>query len=384
MSTDTETTPPATVRVLVGEPVADGWKLREDPLVAASYPSEPPKEWFENPKLAGPTMLVIEDSGRVYGHAADWKIPHLGLPGRYAPKSRTNYRYFLSGNTKTAEGDVVRTGHLTVGGGHADLQASAADAKSWYDDVSTCFADVTCGEDEFGWWVAGALRPDVTPSQVRAARGSSLSGDWRPVREGLEAVAAHAVNTPGFGIPQPLAQVASAADGTEHVTALIAAGMILPHITIPSTTQDDSTAHEEDAAMAKTDTTTKDTVEEPEAVEAPVAEEEATSEEQESHPAGNLVSIRDGEFVGLVADTDTHDPATVAVQIEVPRELVAAASPEQRALVSSAVQQKMRDRELDARFSELAGRVTAAESAAEKAWSHARGVEAMSDLDGII
>ena len=60
------------------------------------------------------------------------------------------------------------------------------------------------GEDEYGIWVAGAVRPDATEEQIRKLRASSISGDWRNIGGQLELVAALCVNQPGF----PLAVVA--------------------------------------------------------------------------------------------------------------------------------------------------------------------------------
>ncbi len=71
-------------------------------------------------------------------------------------------------------------------------------------------------EDAYGIVVAGAMRPNVTPEQVRELRASPLSGDWRPLQGRSELVALLAVNTPGFLIPR----VASG--------ALVAAGFF-PH-----------------------------------------------------------------------------------------------------------------------------------------------------------
>ena len=76
------------------------------------------------------------------------------------------------------------------------------------------------GEDEYGIWFAGALRPDATPEQVRKLRAASVSGDWRNMGSGLELVAALAVNQPGY----PLAQVASG-----HPEAMVATGATVMH-----------------------------------------------------------------------------------------------------------------------------------------------------------
>jgi hypothetical protein len=57
---------------------------------------------------------------------------------------------------------------------------------------------VRCGEDNFGIWMAGALRPDVEPLKIRALMASDVSGDWRRIGSSLELVGVLAVNVPGF------------------------------------------------------------------------------------------------------------------------------------------------------------------------------------------
>jgi hypothetical protein len=187
-------------------------------VVAGAIPLEPPAEWFKKPKLDGPTPLTIDDDGRVFGHIAAWHVDHIGMAfGTRPPRSRSNYAYFHTGALRTAEGENVPVGQLTLAGGHAGLEASADEAVRHYDDTASAFADVHAGEDAFGIWVAGALRPGTTPEQVRAARASAPSGDWRPINGRLELVAVCQVNVPGFPIAR--ARVASG-----QVMALVAAG----------------------------------------------------------------------------------------------------------------------------------------------------------------
>jgi hypothetical protein len=110
-----------------------------------------------------------------------------------------------------------------MGTGHASTRpnVSAAAAIAHYENTGSTVADVAAGEDEFGIWVAGALRPSVTAEQIRELRGGSLSGDWRNIKGSLEMVAALAVNVPGF--PVPRIQASLAASGTQM--ALVAAGI---------------------------------------------------------------------------------------------------------------------------------------------------------------
>jgi len=182
------------------------------------FPVAPPDEWFVNPELDGPTPLTVDDDGRVYGHIATRDVAHIGLPGKvHAPKSRSGYAYFKTGELVTASGARVQVGQLTLAGGHASMQADASAAVAHYDQTGSACADLNIGDDRFGIWVAGALRPEVTPSQLRTLRASAPSGDWRPINGRLELVACCQVNVPGF--PVVRATVASGA-----ITALVAAG----------------------------------------------------------------------------------------------------------------------------------------------------------------
>ena len=187
-------------------------------MVAGAIPINPPSDWFKKPVLNGPTPLTVTDEGQVYGHIASWETDHIGLSrGTKPPRSRSNYAYFHTGVCKTMEGTDIPVGQLTLAGGHASLEASASEAVRHYDDTASAVADVHAGEDQYGIFVAGALRPGCTPDQIRSLRASAPSGDWRPIRGSLELVAVCQVNVPGFPIAR--ARVASGA-----VMALVAAG----------------------------------------------------------------------------------------------------------------------------------------------------------------
>lgn len=187
-------------------------------LVAGMIPVTPPKEWFDNPKLTKPTALTVSDDGKVYGHIAAWHVDHIGMAfGTKPPRSRSNYAYFHTGVVRADDGTDMPVGQLTLAGGHASLEASAHEAVRHYDDTASAIADVHAGEDAYGIWVSGALRPGTTPEQIRSLRASAPSGDWRPIKGGLELVAVCQVNVPGFPIAR--ARVASG-----QVMALVAAG----------------------------------------------------------------------------------------------------------------------------------------------------------------
>lgn len=206
--------------LVVPQTQAEPWRLLA--LVAAGAPVRPPREWFADPQFDGLTALTIDDDGRVYGHLAPWGSEHRGIPGAEPPRSETGYAHFHLGAVRCEDGTDVPTGTLTIGTGHAPTRGiSAHAAAEHYDHTGSAWADVRAGEDAYGIWVAGAVRPDVDEITLRRARGSALSGDWRRFAPGapLEMIAALSVNVPGFAIPRP-SLVASCGE----VVALVAAG----------------------------------------------------------------------------------------------------------------------------------------------------------------
>ena len=211
---------------------------------AVTIPVAPPKDWFKDPGLSRGTPLTVTSDGRVYGHLALWDACHIGDPSGPGvcvapPRSGTGYTLFHLGELETAEGDIVPVGKITLGTGHASLQASRGAATAHYDNTGMVVADVRAGEDGHGIWISGALRPSVSEAQVRELRAAGVSGDWRRYRNALELVAALAVNVPGFPIPRVAALVAPELDGDERVT-LVAAGLHAP--LVPGMTDDEAHA----------------------------------------------------------------------------------------------------------------------------------------------
>lgn len=187
-------------------------------MIAGAIPVVPPTTWFGDQKLKKATPLTVTDEGQVFGHIAAWHVDHIGMAfGTKPPRSKSKYAYFHTGVVRTEDGTDVPVGQLTLAGGHASLEASALAAARHYDDTASAIADVHAGEDAYGIWVAGSLRPGASPEQVRALRASAPSGDWRPIKGSLELVAVCQVNVPGFPIAR--ARVASG-----QVMALVAAG----------------------------------------------------------------------------------------------------------------------------------------------------------------
>ncbi len=178
--------------------------------ITAAAVAAKPAEAFRDPGLSGPTPVTIEGD-RIFGHLATWGVCHIGIQDKCitAPHSSSNYGFYRTGVVFTDEGRIP-VGQITMDTGHASIKANAKDAVAHYDNTGSVVADVVAGEDAFGIWIAGVLRPGLTDTQVAALAASALSGDWRRTASGLELVAALAVNVPGFPIPRAIAASASA------------------------------------------------------------------------------------------------------------------------------------------------------------------------------
>lgn len=166
--------------------------------------ARPSRALFADPALKVPTPLRVTENGEVYGHIALWNSRHLNAAVP-PPRSRTNYSYFLTGQVLTEDG-MVATGRLVIGGAHAGETLGWREAIDHYADVSAAWADVACGEDAHGIWVAGMVRPGVDELTLRTARGSGTSGDWRLLGGNLELVAILSVNAGAFPVPTSYAE----------------------------------------------------------------------------------------------------------------------------------------------------------------------------------
>lgn len=195
-------------------------------ITAAGGPLEPPRTWFERPAELKPGMpLTVCDDGRVYGYAWGWQDEHTGYTSietvRPPRDSDMTFPYFHTGVTRASDGTDVPTGKVTFKAGHASTAYGYGRTLDHYDNSATPAADVVMGTDEYGAWFAGALRPGLTPEDVREIRSTGqVSGDWRQVRRGgpIELLACHVVPVPGFP------QVRLSASGAP--VALVAAGVV--------------------------------------------------------------------------------------------------------------------------------------------------------------
>lgn len=221
--------------------------------VAASAPLRPPAEWLTagEPDDTDPAYieqrdgqlgipLTILDSGRVFGHAGLWETCHIGYVNECVtpPASAVDYAHFHVGSVVVDNGSEFATGALVAGCDHAAVRLRAAAARDHYAHNGVGWADVRASNGRHGVWVTGALRPDVTPEQVRVLRAGSLSGDWRYLGAANELISVLAVNVPGF----PILREALAASGLEvmgqarleyaieanRMVALVAAGRVVP------------------------------------------------------------------------------------------------------------------------------------------------------------
>jgi Caudovirus prohead protease. len=196
-------------------------------LVASAAPTIS-ADYFRNPMLTDVTPVTRGEDGHIFGHLGIWEQCHIAYEVcTTVPPSETDYAYFLTGQVFTDAGPVA-VGQLTVGGGHADMKLGVRAAIAHYDNVASAVADITVGEDEFGVWFSGRIRPWATERQIHELFAAGPSGDWRGVRyrgrDSMEMIAAHAVNVPGFPVERPRPRFAM--EGTRQVS-LVAAGM--PH-----------------------------------------------------------------------------------------------------------------------------------------------------------
>lgn len=189
----------------------------EGSLTASAYvltiPDVPEPWWFDKPTdvpIRG--ALTVTDEGRIYGLLAPAKVAHRSFPERVTvPMRNVDYSLFLGRETITAGGGRVVTGALTMDCGHASMGIhDPSVALDHYDNACSIVATVRIGECEEGVWVAGALVPGVSASQVSRMMACQLSGDWRPHRERKgwrEFAGALLVPVPGFAMSRSEASV---------------------------------------------------------------------------------------------------------------------------------------------------------------------------------
>lgn len=201
------------------------------PLDRFDVPLVPPRSWMTDPGFVMPTPLTITNQGRVMAHVAVWNTCHTGHLDRcVTPPSGCDFADFLQGRVYTDDGGEVRTGVLTWRMDHPDHEMTFHEAMSAYGNSIYGWADVVAGEDEFGPWVSGALRPGLTHADVRILRALSLSGDWRVTRRTgrHEFIGGLAVNAPGFPITAAAGALGIVQARPLHSPTVITAANIVP------------------------------------------------------------------------------------------------------------------------------------------------------------
>jgi 2'-5' RNA ligase len=192
-----------------------------------------PSEFFSEPLECDPDDGVVIEAAnedgllRTFGYIAEWGVCHIGYDGmcKEAPPSPSNYAYFRKGVVNTPDG-AVRVGALTAATGHANPRLKAMPAAAHYDDTGSVWALVATGENARGIWFSGLVKPGADEQLLNDVVASGrLSGDWRPIGNDLELMAALTVNVPGF----PIVPTTTAAhDGRQ--LSLVAAGVPAPKI----------------------------------------------------------------------------------------------------------------------------------------------------------
>jgi hypothetical protein len=179
----------------------------EDPFGAPMWPE---LSFFERPADMewGQKMLVRmnpEDPlfGQVFGYVAPKGQCILESDPTscwMVPPSPTNYDYAHQGTTVLADGSILPTANLGGGKGHADVQLGWAQVPLFYENTSYQMAAVRYGEDDFGVYGVGVLRPEATWGQALEFVRSATSGDWRWVQElnAWDFAGSCLVNLPGF------------------------------------------------------------------------------------------------------------------------------------------------------------------------------------------
>jgi hypothetical protein len=202
------------------------------PITAAVAPLKPPREWLEFPEADEPTPLTITADGQIFGHLALWETCHRGfLNGTYsecikAPRSQTNYEQFYAGGQMQADdGEMLPVGRLTYDTSHAPLTADLRAAARHYDSTGAVGGFARAMDGQYGIWLSGVARSDLSPEGLRDLRANPPSGDWRLLRTNqLELVASLAVPVPGFPVARSQLALAASVDGGLEVTALILTG----------------------------------------------------------------------------------------------------------------------------------------------------------------
>jgi len=219
--------------VASGAPAPDVivWTPTDAPLealVASGAPVAPPAEWFELPNDRPVHPVRMASDGRITGYAALWGDIHLGDLRTVVPRAGSaGYAKFHTGQVQTAEGTVVQTGPVFMGGDHPDVWLNEAETRAAYGATSTAVGDIRCYEDKVGLYCCGAARPEVNDLDRRRFNGSDgASPDWRPIRGRHELVAMLMVNMSAYKVPATALVASGAASPDFRIAYDVATGEI--------------------------------------------------------------------------------------------------------------------------------------------------------------
>ncbi len=142
---------------------------------------------------------TVTDDGRYFGHITPMGICLRGRTDRCVNPPDGDLEGFMRGRAPAAGGR--RTGVICLGGGssHCDVGIGAAMATQHYDSVGHAIADVRVGNDRYGIWFSGMIRPGTPKENIYAAEASDVSGHWEFTKTGrMTLVGLPAVSVGGF------------------------------------------------------------------------------------------------------------------------------------------------------------------------------------------
>jgi hypothetical protein len=141
--------------------------------------------------------VTVTDDGRVFGHIAPWGICVRGRPDRCITPPSADLDGFMRARAPLAGGQ--RTGTIVVAGSHCNVGVGAVEATRHYDKTGRAVADVSVGQDAYGIWFAGRLRPGASDEDIYAFKSSDVSGHWEAGKDGqMTLCGLPAVNVGGF------------------------------------------------------------------------------------------------------------------------------------------------------------------------------------------
>lgn len=210
----------------------------------AAYPTpygvHPPIEWFTEPHhdvIPGATGLITAD-GRFSAYSHEWDRCHVSFTKSgecwTPPRSMTGNRMFHQSRVIADAGDGqlidIPVGVIPLGGGHAPLDATVAQATQHYDKPERVRVWARAVETDDGCVMCGTIVPGTTYRQVALMRASALSGDWRwiPQLETMDFLGPCFVARPGLPLSLEHAAIEQALWNVQRASELgrTASGLI--------------------------------------------------------------------------------------------------------------------------------------------------------------